>query len=529
INLPLKNAIIIPTITSSSIVNHHNHRFFASQVNNANKERLIIFDTTLRDGEQANEKLDIAKHLSSLGVDVIEAGFPIASPGDFEAVARIAKEVGPLMQEAVKYAKSLCDDVEFSAEDGGRSDKDFLCKLLGKVIESGATTLNIPDTVGYTNPEEYGALIRYLIENTPGSDKAIWSTHCHNDLGLATANTLSGVLNGARQVEVTINGIGERAGNTSLEEIAMNIRTHPDFYPVYHSINTQQIYRTSILVSSHSGMLVQPNKAIVGANAFLHESGIHQDGVLKNKSTYEIMKPEDVGVSDTKLVLGKLSGRNAFRSRIDELGYGDMSEEQVNNAFEQFKVLADSKKKVTEDDLFALLSDQISSGTAPESHRFKLQSIQVVSGTAEMATATVKLIDTLAGNGNKELMDAAIGRTGPIMAVFGAIQRLVQRKIRLLNYEVRAVSEGIDALGKVVVKVTEDVDSSGLDETKNLTTKTAIDSVFKPKNTYLGRGTDADVVIASAKAYVNAINRMFEGELVSDKRRSRLEERKANL
>ncbi|CAJ0850838.1 15834_t:CDS:2, partial [Entrophospora sp. SA101] len=543
----------------SSIVNHRNRRFFASQVNNANKEKLIIFDTTLRDGEQSpgvtfttEEKIDIAKHLSSLGVDVIEAGFPVASPGDFEAVARIAKEVGPLMQgrenigkpvtitglarakekdikRSVKYAKSLCDDVEFSAEDGGRSDKDFLCKLLGKVIESGATTLNIPDTVGYTNPEEYGALIRYLIENTPGSDKAIWSTHCHNDLGLATANTLSGVLNGARQVEVTINGIGERAGNTSLEEIAMNIRTHPDFYPVYHSINTQQIYRTSILVSSHSGMLVQPNKAIVGANAFLHESGIHQDGVLKNKSTYEIMKPEDVGVSDTKLVLGKLSGRNAFRSRIDELGYGDMSEEQVNNAFEQFKVLADSKKKVTEDDLFALLSDQISSGTAPESHRFKLQSIQVVSGTAEMATATVKLIDTLAGNGNKELMDAAIGRTGPIMAVFGAIQRLVQRKIRLLNYEVRAVSEGIDALGKVVVKVTEDVDSSGLDETKNLTTKTAIDSVFKPKNTYLGRGTDADVVIASAKAYVNAINRMFEGELVSDKRRSRLEERKANL
>ncbi|CAJ0759516.1 24222_t:CDS:2 [Entrophospora sp. SA101] len=411
INLPLKNAIIIPTITSSSIVNHHNHRFFASQVNNANKERLIIFDTTLRDGEQASvtltidEKLDIAKHLSSLGVDVIEAGFPIASPGDFEAVARIAKEVGPLMQgresigkpvmitglarakekdikrcydavsqsplhrihtflatsdihlkyklkidreecikrasEAVKYAKSLCDDVEFSAEDGGRSDKDFLCKLLGKVIESGATTLNIPDTVGYTNPEEYGALIRYLIENTPG---------------LATANTLSGVLNGARQVEVTINGIGERAGNTSLEEIAMNIRTHPDFYPVYHSINTQQIYRTSILVSSHSGMLVQPNKAIVGANAFLHESGIHQDGVLKNKSTYEIMKPEDVGVSDTKLVLGKLSGRNAFRSRIDELGYGDMSEEQVNNAFEQFKVLADSKKKVISCELIYLRS-----------------------------------------------------------------------------------------------------------------------------------------------------------------------------
>ncbi|CAJ0630200.1 12826_t:CDS:2 [Entrophospora sp. SA101] len=566
INLPLKNAII-PTITSSSIVNHRNRRFFASQVNNANKEKLIIFDTTLRDGEQSpgvtfttEEKIDIAKHLSSLGVDVIEAGFPVASPGDFEAVARIAKEVGPLMQgrenigkpvtitglarakekdikrcydavsqsplhrihtflatsdihlkyklkidreecikrasEAVKYAKSLCEEVEFSAEDGGRSDKEFLCKLLSKVIESGATILNIPDTVGYTSPEEYGALIRYLIENTPGSDKAIWSTHCHDDLGLATANTLSGVLNGARQVEVSINGIGERAGNTSLEEVAMNIRTHPDFYPVYHSINTQQIYRISTLVSSHSGMLVQPNKAIVGANAFLHESGIHQD------------------------VLGKLSGRNAFRSRIDELGYGDMSEEKINDAFERFKVLADSKKRITEDDLYALLSDQISAGTAPESQRFKLQSIQVVSGTAEMATATVKLIDTLAGDdGNKELIDAAIGRTGPIMAVFGAIQRLVQRKIRLLHYEVRAVSEGMDALGKVVVKVTEDVDSSGLDETTNLTTKTEMGGVVNPNKTYLGRGTDVDVVTASARAYVNAINRMFEGELISDKRR----------
>ncbi|CAJ0873010.1 11666_t:CDS:2 [Entrophospora sp. SA101] len=570
INLPLKNAII-PTITSSSIVNHRNRRFFASQVNNANKEKLIIFDTTLRDGEQSpgvtfttEEKIDIAKHLSSLGVDVIEAGFPVASPGDFEAVARIAKEVGPLMQgrenigkpvtitglarakekdikrcydavsqsplhrihtflatsdihlkyklkidreecikrasEAVKYAKSLCEEVEFSAEDGGRSDKEFLCKLLSKVIESGATILNIPDTVGYTSPEEYGALIRYLIENTPGSDKAIWSTHCHDDLGLATANTLSGVLNGARQVEVSINGIGERAGNTSLEEVAMNIRTHPDFYPVYHSINTQQIYRISTLVSSHSGMLVQPNKAIVGANAFLHESGIHQD------------------------VLGKLSGRNAFRSRIDELGYGDMSEEKINDAFERFKVLADSKKRITEDDLYALLSDQISAGTAPESQRFKLQSIQVVSGTAEMATATVKLIDTLAGDdGNKELIDAAIGRTGPIMAVFGAIQRLVQRKIRLLHYEVRAVSEGMDALGKVVVKVTEDVDSSGLDETTNLTTKTEMGGVVNPNKTYLGRGTDVDVVTASARAYVNAINRMFEGELISDKRRSKID------
>ncbi|RIA84093.1 2-isopropylmalate synthase [Glomus cerebriforme] len=565
INLPYKKlatknqSIIVPTLNQC----RHNS-------NEVSKDKLIVFDTTLRDGEQSpgvtlktEEKLEIARHLSNLGVDVIEAGFPIASQGDFEAVARIAKEVGPLMTgrekigkpviiaglsratekdikrcyeavayaplhrihtflatsdihlkyklkfdreecirraaAAVAYAKTLCDDVEFSSEDSGRSDKDFLCRVLEKVIEAGVTTLNIPDTVGYNNPEEYGALLKYLIKNTRGSDKVIWSTHCHNDLGLATANTLSGILNGARQVEVSINGIGERAGNTALEEVVMNVHTHPDFYPVYHTINTQQIYRTSNLVSSLSGMVVQPNKAIVGANAFLHESGIHQDGILKNKLTYEIIRPEEVGIFNINLVLGKLSGRNAFRSRLIELGFSDMSDDDVNIAFEKFKTLADTKKRITDYDIFALLSDQVSSG---ESQRFELQSIQVISGTHEMATATVKLMDKVQ---KKELVDASIGRGGPIMAAFGAIQRLVNRKIRLLNYEVRAVSEGMDALGKVMVKITDDVDYSEEGEAENV--KKSTNAVFH------GNGTDLDVVIASAKAYVNAINRMFEEEI----------------
>ncbi|CAG8440312.1 7640_t:CDS:2 [Funneliformis caledonium] len=566
--------------------------------NEAKKDKLIVFDTTLRDGEQspgvtfkAEEKLEIARHLSSLGVDVIEAGFPIASQGDFEAVARIAREVGPSMNgrekigkpviiaglsratekdikrcyvavsqaplhrihtflatsdihlkyklkidreecirraaTAVEYARSLCNDVEFSSEDSGRSDREFLCRVLEKVIEAGVTTINLPDTVGYNNPVEYGGLIKYLIENTRGSDKVIWSTHCHDDLGLATANTLSGVLNGARQIEVSINGIGERAGNTPLEEVIMNIHTHPTSYPVYHTINTQQIYRTSNLVSSLSGMVVQPNKAIVGANAFLHESGIHQDGVLKNKLTYEILRPEDVGVINVNLVLGKLSGRNAFRSRIAELGYGDMNEEEVGAAFESFKALADTKKRVTEHDLLALLSDQVSSGAVVGSQRFNLQSIQVVSGTHDMSTATVKLLDVPE---NKELIDAAIGRSGPIMAVFGAIQRLVQRKIRLLHYEVRAVSEGMDALGKVIVKITEDVDFS-LADNGSPEVETPIDSRVLTKSTYHGHGTDVDIVTASAKAYINAINRLVEEEQYSKTGlgRSLLPERRAEI
>ncbi|CAG8503907.1 16950_t:CDS:2 [Racocetra fulgida] len=543
------------------------------------------------DGQLPLIEPKIARHLSNLGVDVIEAGFPIASQGDFDAVARIAKEVGPLMHgrekigkpmiiaglsratqkdikrcyeavslaplhrihtflatsdihlnyklkidrnecikraaSAVAYAKSLCDDVEFSSEDSGRTDKDFLCQVLGKVIEAGATTLNIPDTVGYTSPEDYGALIKYLIENTPGT------------------NTLSGITNGARQVEVTINGIGERAGNvtanysrvfihsnTSLEEVVMNIHTHPSSYPVYHTINTQLIYRTSTLVSSLSGMVVQPNKAIVGANAFLHESGIHQDGVLKKKETYEIMRPEDVGIFSTNLVLGKLSGRNAFRSRLEQLGYFDMNEDDLNKAFDRFKALADAKKHVTDHDLLALIADHVSSGSES---KFDLQSIQVVSGTREMVTATVKLKDS---SQEQELIGAAVGRNGPIMAVFSAIQQLVQRKIRLLDYEVRSVSEGMDALGKVVVKITEDVDYS-ISETDSNPQEHIIDRAVKPivdskgetklsKSTYHGHGTDVDIVMASAKAYVNAINRLFASEL-SGISRSSLEERQANI
>ncbi|HHI68528.1 MAG TPA: 2-isopropylmalate synthase, partial [Planctomycetes bacterium] len=366
------------------------------------KERLIVFDTTLRDGEQSpgatlnlEEKLEIARQLSRLGVDVCEAGFPIASPGDFEAVQRVAREVGPLVEnrksgepmtiaglararrediqraydavspaprhrihtflatsdihlkhklridreecvrrvkEAVSFARSLCDDVEFSPEDAGRSDREFLTVVLGEAIAAGATTLNIPDTVGYTTPEEYGALIAYLIANTPGAEKVTWSTHCHNDLGLATANTLAGVRNGARQVEVTINGIGERAGNTSLEEVVMAVATRPGEFQVVTGIDTTQITRTSRMVSAYTGIPVQPNKAVVGANAFAHEAGIHQDGMLKHHSTYEIMRPETVGLASSALVLGKHSGRHAFKVRLEELGYGDLSDEDLNRA-----------------------------------------------------------------------------------------------------------------------------------------------------------------------------------------------------
>ncbi|CDH54170.1 2-isopropylmalate synthase [Lichtheimia corymbifera JMRC:FSU:9682] len=400
------------------------------------KQRLVVFDTSLRDGEQSpgvslntDEKIVIAKQLSRLGVDVIEAGFPIASIGDFEAVQRIAREVGPLMEgrehigepiticglaratpgdikrcaeaiadaprrrihtflatsdihlkhklkidrdecikravEAVTLARSFVDDVEFSCEDAGRSDPEFLCKVLGEVIAAGATTLNIPDTVGYNLPEEYGALIKHLVENTPGADKVVFSTHCHNDLGLATANTLSGIKNGARQVEVTINGIGERAGNTAMEEVIMAVHTHPTGFPVYHNINTRLIYPTSVLVSDLSGMVVQPNKAIVGRNAFLHESGIHQDGVLKNRQTYEIISAETVGVTDIALVLGKHSGRNAFRERCKELGYATINEEEFQKAFVDFKTLCDKKKNIDNDDILSILSNY---NTKPSSH-----------------------------------------------------------------------------------------------------------------------------------------------------------------
>ncbi|KAI9173040.1 2-isopropylmalate synthase (Alpha-isopropylmalate synthase) (Alpha-IPM synthetase) [Blastocladiella emersonii ATCC 22665] len=522
----------------------------------AAKEHLYIFDSTLRDGEQSpgvtlhvTEKVEIARQLSKLGVDICEAGFPIASDGDFEAVARIAREVGPLMvnrerigrpmricglaratrgdiqraydavhhaplhrihtflatsdihlehklrisrdecvrraTEAVAFARSLVDDVEFSPEDAGRSDPDFLCRVLGAVIDAGATVLNIPDTVGYNTPEDYGRLIAYLIAHTPGAGKVIWSTHCHNDLGLATANTLAGVRAGARQVEVTINGIGERAGNTSAEEVVMALCTHPKSFPVTTLIDTKQIFRTSQLVSQRTGMVVQPNKAIVGANAFAHESGIHQDGVLKHAATYEIIDPATVGVPSNALVLGKHSGRNAFRTRIQQLGYS-LTEDEFQRSFARFKRTADAKKAVTDSDIVAIVEDELGVLQQPA---IELRSVQVSSGTGVIATATVELV-VYRAEGETVLVDAAISRNGPIHAIFKAVERLVEVSINLLHYEVRAVSAGGDgdALGQVAVKLANEA---------------------APHVHYNGTATDTDVVMASARAFVAALNRML--------------------
>ncbi|KAI8997230.1 2-isopropylmalate synthase [Pilobolus umbonatus] len=546
-------------------------------------DKLIIFDTTLRDGEQSpgvtlntEEKVEIAKQLSRLGVDVLEAGFPIASLGDFEAVQRIAKEVGPLMVgrekigkpmticglarstpndikrcaeaiqsapskrihvflatsdlhlkyklkidrdecikravAAVKLARSYVDDVEFSPEDAGRSDPDFLCKVLGNVIAAGATTLNIPDTVGYNTPEEYGKLIKYLVEHTPGANKATFSTHCHNDLGLATANTLAGIQNGARQVEVTINGIGERAGNTAMEEIVMAIHTHPNYYPVHHTINTTMIYRTSQMVSSLSGMIIQPNKAIVGRNAFLHESGIHQDGVLKNRQTYEIITPETVGVTDISLVLGKHSGRNAFRERCKELGFLDVSESDFQKSFDEFKALCDKKKNITDADILAILNNQLTSHVSTAFYTFV--STQFVGGATPMAS--VKLFDVKA---EKEIGDAAIGTNGPVDAVLEAIQRCIGRRFHLTKFDISAVGEGSDALGKAEIQIKADVQHATVSDER--ITKSAFSSSI----------ADIDIITAAAKAFLNAVNKQlaYEAELSAGNARSNNEERKVNV
>lgn len=523
------------------------------------KEKLVIFDTTLRDGEQSpgvtlnfDEKIAIAKQLSRMGVDVCEAGFPVASEGDFEAVKRIALEVGPLVEgreggepmticalarateadiarafeairgapkrrihtflatsdihlqyklkisreeciaravKAVKYAASLCEEVEFSPEDAGRSDRAFLTKVLGEVIKAGATTLNIPDTVGYNTPEEYGKTIAYLIANTEGSGKVIWSTHCHNDLGLATANTLAGVVSGARQVEVTINGIGERAGNTALEEVVMSLHTHPSLFPVYAAIDTTQIYRTSQLVSALTGMLVQPNKAIVGANAFAHESGIHQDGVLKHAATYEIIKPETIGLGSSSLVLGKHSGRHAFSSRLSELGYKGLSQEELTAAFSRFKKLADSKKVISEFDLHALMKDEFFQPV----ETFKLKAIQISAGSNVRATATIELENPEA----ETVIDAAIGN-GPVDAIFKAINRIVGVRTGLAEYEVKAVTGGSDAVGEVTVRIREEEEAEAEEADK-----------AKEKVTFHGHGADSDILTASGKAYLSAINKML--------------------
>lgn len=510
------------------------------------QDQLIIFDTTLRDGEQSPgatlnlpEKLEIARQLARLGVDIIEAGFAIASPGDFDAVSRIAQEVGQFengpviaslartnkadidrawgavqharrprihtfiatsdihlqyklkisrsdcLEQAgdmVQYARSLCSDIEFSPEDAGRSDPAFLYEVLKVAVEAGATTLNIPDTVGYVTPAEYYNLIKGIIDNVPGIRErgVILSTHCHNDLGLATANTLAGVLAGARQVEVTVNGIGERAGNTSLEEVVMAMHTRKQFYaPVYTRVDTTQLVRTSRMVSSLTSIPVQPNKAIVGANAFAHEAGIHQDGMLKNPLTYEIMRPESVGWNSTNLVLGKHSGRAALNDRLKQLGY-ELTRDELDKVFARFKDLCDKKKVVADADLEALLTDQFES---LDNDLFKVEEIHVTSGTGNTPIASVRLTDS----DGEIRADAALGN-GPVNAICNCINRLTGVDAKLVEFQVHAVTEGIDAIANVTIRV----ELSGADGKKYV---------------YSGRSADTDTLVASGKAYLAAVNK----------------------
>lgn len=494
--------------------------------------QIKIFDTTLRDGEQTpgvnlniQEKLEIARQLAKMGVDVIEAGFAIASPGDFEAVMAVAENVkGPTIaslcraiekdidraweavQKAesprihtflatsdihmkyklkmteeevleraiamVKYAKKYCSDVEFSAEDASRTRVDFLYKVVEEVIKAGATVVNIPDTVGYAMPVEFGKLIKGIKENVPNINKAAISVHCHNDLGLAVANTLAALENGATQLECTINGLGERAGNAAIEELIMAVNTRKDYYSITHNIDTTQIYRTSKLVSSLTGVNVQPNKAVVGANAFAHESGIHQHGVLSEKTTYEIMTPESIGLAQNRMVLGKLSGKHAFEDRLKELGYS-LSLDEVQTAFDKFKNLADKKKVVLDRDIEALVEEKLSE--VPEI--FELDSFQINSGNKLISTSTL----SLRRNGNL-ITEAATG-DGPVDAAFNALERSVGFSLELEEYRINAVTEGKDALGEATVKVSKD------------------------NKIFVGRGVSTDIIEASVKAYLNAINR----------------------
>ncbi|KAJ2607658.1 2-isopropylmalate synthase (Alpha-isopropylmalate synthase) (Alpha-IPM synthetase) [Coemansia sp. RSA 1365] len=423
------------------------------------------------------------------------------------------------IREMVGFAKSLCEDIEFSPEDGGRSDREFLVEALTVAIEAGATTLNIPDTVGYNTPQQYGDLISYLRKHTKGSENVIWSTHCHDDLGLATANTLAGVSNGARQVEVAINGIGERAGNTALEEIVMNVHTHPSAYEVQHTVDTRLLFATSRMVADLSGMSVQPNKAIVGRNAFLHESGIHQDGVLKHKSTYEIIRPEDVGVTSDNLALGKHSGRHAFKAKLDVLGYGAnaLADAQFQSAFVKFKRLADSKKSgVTDGDLHALVADVRSASLSvapstevpadlptdsadPAAPRFTLLNMQVFTGVGITPTATVTLHDAHTGS---DLTDVALAQNGPIEAVYSAIQRISGLDIALLNFSVSATSEGQDTLGKVAVRIARAATESSPE------TDTPTLAAYGAEPKFTGLSTNVDIITASANAYLAALNRL---------------------
>jgi 2-isopropylmalate synthase len=514
--------------------------------------RVLIFDTTLRDGEQSpgaslnlEEKLAIAQQLARLGVDIIEAGFPFASPGDFNAVQRIAASVGTpegpvicglaraaqgdikacaeavapaanrrihtfiatsdihlehklrksraevlqIAGEMVAYARSLVDDVEFSCEDAGRSDPEFMYQVIEAAIAAGATTINIPDTVGYATPAEFGALIDGINRHVPNIDQAVISVHGHNDLGLAVANFLEAVKHGARQLECTINGIGERAGNASLEELVMALHVRRSYYNPFlgrpadsteplTGIRTEEIYKTSRLVSNLTGMAVQPNKAIVGANAFAHESGIHQDGVLKNRLTYEIIDARTIGLADNRISLGKLSGRSAFRARLEELGY-ELSRDDLEDAFARFKELADRKREITDRDLEAIVSEQVQQ---QGDGSFALKSVQVSCGTGLQPTATVTLTDA----DGAELTEAAIG-TGPVDAVCQALNRLAQVPNELVEFSVKSVTEGIDAMGEVTIRLRQ----NGV--------------------LYSGHAADTDIVVAAAQAFVNALNRLIAG------------------
>lgn len=513
------------------------------------QDRIVIFDTTLRDGEQSpgaslnmDEKLTIARQLARLGVDIIEAGFPFTSTGDFEAVQKIARTVGTedgpticglararkpdiktaaealkpavnarihtflatsdihleyklkktraevleIVPEMVAYAKSFVEDVEFSPEDACRSEPEFLYQVLERAIAAGATTVNIPDTVGYTTPSEFGALIRGIKENVPNIDRAIISVHGHNDLGLAVANFLEAVKNGARQLECTINGIGERAGNAALEELVMALYVRRQYFNPFlgrpadseeplTNIDSRQIYKTSRLVSTLTGMLVQPNKAIVGANAFAHESGIHQDGVLKNKLTYEIMDAESIGLTENQIVLGKLSGRHAFHTRLKELGF-EMADDELNKAFVKFKDLADKKKEITDWDLEAIANDEVHQAPA----LFRLELVQVSCGDKSRPTATV----TVRNPAGEELTDAAIG-TGPVDAIYRAINRVVNVPNELIEFSVQSVTAGIDAIGEVTIRLRHN------------------GQVFS------GHSANTDIIVASAEAYISALNRLY--------------------
>jgi 2-isopropylmalate synthase len=496
--------------------------------------KIIIFDTTLRDGEQSpgaslniNEKLEIARQLAILGVDVIEAGFPVSSPGDFEAVKSVARcvkgpvicglarsiekdidaaydavkhanrprvhvflatskihmkyklkkaedEILKLAAASVKYAKSKCGDIEFSPEDASRTEPLFLRKVVSAVIDAGAATVNIPDTVGYSTPFEFAGLIKDLKENVPNIERCVISVHCHNDLGLGVSNSLAAVLNGARQVECTINGLGERAGNASLEEIVMAIRTRHDIFKGFFTgINTKELYRTSRLVSKLTGMPVQPNKAIIGRNAFAHEAGIHQDGVLKERITYEIMKPEDVGFEESHIVLGKHSGRHAFGERLKKLGF-DLNKAELNKAFERFKAIADKKKEIFDEDLETIVEEEISK--IPE--KFQLVDFYITSGNLVKPTASVRL-----KFGGKADYANSTG-DGPVDACYKAIDKITGEKGKLLDYQIRSVTSGKDALGEVSVKV----ESKG--------------------KVISGRGASTDIIEASIKAYLSAVNKL---------------------